>query len=213
MIAWAIVVAAGRGTRFGGPKQFERLEGRTLLEWSVSAARSSCQGVVVALPEPRPPAGALAGLEGCRLVSGGATRSESVRAGLAEVPEEADAVVVHDAVRPLAGRALFEAVLGALEAGAEAAVPCVEPPDTLKRVGEGLVVATLPRGEVVCAQTPQAFRAGLLRRAHSGAAQASDDAALVEALGVPVAVVEGDPANLKVTAPADLDVVRCLARR
>lgn len=137
-------------------------------------------------------------------VAGGATRSDSVRAGLAKVPAEAAIVVVHDAARPLAAGSLFAAVIDAVRAGADGAVPGLPVPDTLKRVDRDRVVATVDRDGLVAVQTPQAFRAAVLRAAHSAGGDATDDAALVEAAGGTVVVVPGDPANVKVTTPEDL---------
>ena len=143
-------------------------------------------------------------------MAGGATRSASVRAGLAAVPPGAEVIVVHDAARPLASPALWAAVLDAVLAGADAAIPGVAVPDTVKRVAGDLVVDTLERGELVLVQTPQAFRAEVLRGAHASGADLSDDAALVEAAGGRVVVVPGEPGNLKVTGPLDLDVAAAL---
>jgi 2-C-methyl-D-erythritol 4-phosphate cytidylyltransferase len=120
-------------------------------------------------------------------------------------------IVVHDGARPLASPALFRAVVDAVLAGADAAVPALAVADTLKRVEGDVVVATVPRDGVVAVQTPQAFRAELLRRAHGDGPNATDDAALVESLGATVRVVPGDVRNLKVTTTADLEVVRALA--
>ncbi|MGI9022021.1 MAG: 2-C-methyl-D-erythritol 4-phosphate cytidylyltransferase [Acidimicrobiales bacterium] len=199
---WAIVVAGGSGARFGRPKQFEDLLGRRVLDWSLAAARAVCEGVVPVLPDDRLEPGAL---------PGGPTRSASVRAGLAAVPAEAAIVVVHDAARPLAGPGLFEAVVAAVRDGADAAVPGLALSDTVKRVRDGRVVETIDRRDLVGVQTPQAFRAKILRRAHEGAPEATDDAALVEAIGATVVVVEGDRRNLKLTSPDDLTVARALA--
>src|SRR5947209_20315852 len=104
---WAVVVAAGSGSRYGGPKQFDALRGRRVLDWSVDAARSVADGVVLVTPDGAPEPGADV------VVTGGATRSESVRAGLAAVPDAADVIVVHDAARPGASAALFAAVVEA----------------------------------------------------------------------------------------------------
>jgi 2-C-methyl-D-erythritol 4-phosphate cytidylyltransferase len=128
-----------------------------------------------------------------------------VRAGLAAVPAGATVIVVHDAARPLADRDLFERVIAAVRAGADGAVPGLPVPDTIKRVGpSGDVIETLDRPALRAVQTPQAFAADVLRRAHAGGGEATDDAALVEAAGGRVVVVDGDPANLKVTGPDDL---------
>jgi 2-C-methyl-D-erythritol 4-phosphate cytidylyltransferase len=204
--SWAIVVAAGGGTRFGGAKQFADLGGASVLDLAVGVAREPCDGVVVVLgagAEWNAPAGV-------RSTTGGATRSDSVRAGLACVPDDADVVVVHDAARPLASRHLFAAVIGAIEAGADAAVPALAVVDTVKRVSDGKVIETIARDGLVTVQTPQAFRASVLRAAHAGAAVDTDDAALVEAAGGTVVVVEGERRNLKVTMPDDLVLARAL---
>jgi 2-C-methyl-D-erythritol 4-phosphate cytidylyltransferase len=198
---WAIVVAGGGGLRFGGPKQFEDLLGRRVLDWSVAAARDACDGVVVVVPADRVTDGT---------VAGGPTRSASVRAGLAAVPADAEIVVVHDAARPLAGADLFERTVAAVRGGADAAIPGVPVTDTVKQVEDGRVVATVDRSRLVAVQTPQAFRAAVLRRAHAGDPDATDDASLVEALGGRVVVVDGDPRNLKLTSPDDLLVARAL---
>lgn len=214
---WAVVVAGGAGTRFGGPKQYAPLAGRPLVSWSVGACRQATDGVVLVVAEgaARDPFGADV------VVTGGPTRAASVRRGLAAVPADAAVVVVHDAARPLATAALVRAVVGALDDPAvDGAVCACALADTVKRVrpvpgagagtrtgGDGVlgdVAATLDRDALVAVQTPQAFRAGVLRRAHRGDPEATDDAALVERLGATVRVVAGDPRNLKVTTPADL---------
>lgn len=201
MTVWAIVVAAGAGARFGGAKQFEELEGRRVVDWALVASRSVADGVVLVVPADRvDEAAPLADT----VVVGGSTRSASVRAGLAAVPPGADVVVVHDAARPFAAPALFEAVVAAVRGGADGAVPGVALADTIKRVAGGHVVATLDRTELVAVQTPQAFAAAALRQAHLGGGEATDDAALVEAAGGRVVVVDGDPANTKITRREDL---------
>jgi 2-C-methyl-D-erythritol 4-phosphate cytidylyltransferase len=200
---WVIVVAAGEGRRFGAPKQYAPLAGRRVLDWSLDAARTVADGVVLVVPPDRagdaePQADAVA--------AGAATRSGSVRAGLDRVPAGAEVVVVHDGARPLAGPDLFGAVVDAVRAGADAAVPGVPVSDTLRSRGGGVV----DRDGVVAVQTPQAFSAAALRAAHAGGAEATDDASLVEAGGGKVVVVDGSPANLKITDPADLVVAEAL---
>ena len=201
----AVVVAGGRGERFGGPKQFAPLDGATVSAHSVRAARSVAPFVVLVVPDPYGGDGEGADL----VVTGGATRTESVRAGL-EVLDEVDIVVVHDAARPWATRALFESVVAAVEAGADAAVPGLSITDTVKRVDvEGTVTvvrATEERDQLVTVQTPQAFRYATLVSAHAAGQPATDDAALVERLGGRVVVVPGEEANVKITRPADLGV-------
>jgi 2-C-methyl-D-erythritol 4-phosphate cytidylyltransferase len=206
---WVIVVAAGSGSRFGRPKQYEELAGRPVLDWSVAAARATAggpgDGVVVVVPPERaaePASGA------DTVVGGGATRSSSVRAGLAAVPGDADVIVVHDGARPLAGAELFARVVGAVRDGADAAIPTVDVTDTIRHRSGGAV----DRNGLVAVQTPQAFRASALRRAHAAEPEATDDASLVEAAGGKVVVVDGSPANLKITRPVDLAIAEALLR-
>lgn len=210
MTVWVVVVAAGGGRRFGGPKQFADLGGRPVVAWSVAAARPVADGIVLVIP----PALAVApGPEdhGADLVvSGGDARTASVAAGLGAVDAAADVIVVHDGARPLASTELFGAVIDAVVAGAAAAVPALALADTVKRVDDGTVVSTVDRAGLVTVQTPQAFQAALLRRAHAAGGVATDDAGLVEALGATVRVVPGDPRNFKITTPADLDLARAL---
>jgi 2-C-methyl-D-erythritol 4-phosphate cytidylyltransferase len=143
---------------------------------------------------------------------GGANRSASVAAGVRAVPAEAEVIVVHDGARPLASGALFRSVVSAVRAGADGAVPGLALADTVKQVDDGAtVMSTVERRGLVAVQTPQAFRADLLRQAHEAGFEATDDAGLVEAQGATVRVVPGDPRNLKVTTPADLDMARVLA--
>lgn len=216
---WSIVVAGGSGRRFGGPKQYESLAGRPVLEWAVRACRACSAGVVLVVPETSGPetsgaAAADTGRYGAdTIVTGGATRADSVRRGLAAVPADAEVIVVHDAARPLASGALFAAVVAALsEAGVDGAVPGLAPGDTIKAVdGHGIVTSTLDRSALVAVQTPQAFRAEALRRAHGRAEPgATDDAMLVEALGGRVRVVPGESHNVKITDPGDLAVAEHL---
>ncbi|HVL27282.1 MAG TPA: IspD/TarI family cytidylyltransferase [Acidimicrobiales bacterium] len=201
------MVAAGSGARFGARKQYQLLHGRRVVDVSLDAARtlvgSAADGLVVVVPQDRagePMAGADV------VVAGGLTRSDSVRAGLEAVPDAAAVIVVHDAARPLASPALFAAVVAALDAdGVDGAVPGLPVTDTVKRVRGGEVVATLDRAELVAVQTPQAFRADILRKAHASGLDATDDAALVELAGGRVVIVPGEPTNVKITTSADLD--------
>jgi 2-C-methyl-D-erythritol 4-phosphate cytidylyltransferase len=211
---WVVVVAAGSGRRFGSPKHFARLGDRAMAQWAVDAARQSADGVVLVLPAPDPldaddRRGAFTGAD--VMVTGGDSRAASVRAGLAVVPDTADVIVVHDGARPLATPALFGTVVDAVIAGADAAVPGLAVVDTLKRVEGDAVTATVERDGVVAVQTPQAFRADVLRRAHASRSDATDDAGLVELLGATVRVVPGEPRNIKVTTLADLELARALA--
>jgi 2-C-methyl-D-erythritol 4-phosphate cytidylyltransferase len=139
------------------------------------------------------------------VVVGADTRSGSVRAGLAAVPDGVDTVVVHDAARPLAGPSLFRRAIASVDGGADCAICAIPIFDTVKRVTKDrVVIETLDRSRLVAVQTPQAFRTSALRQAHEGAPEATDDAALVEALGGVVVVVDGDVRNLKITTAADL---------
>ena len=193
---WAVVVAGGAGTRFGAAKQYVELAGRRVLDWSVAAARAASDGVVVVVPADD----AGTAVDGAdAVVAGGATRAASVRCGLAAVPADAAVIVVHDAARPAASPALFRSVVAAVRAGAEAVVPGVPVADTLRRLAGG----TVDRDAVVAVQTPQGFRAEVLRGAHAGGGEATDDAGLVEAAGGTVEVVPGEPANRKLTHPED----------
>ena len=214
---WALIAAAGTGERLGidRPKAFASLGGRPLLAESLDRL-DRCpwiDAVVVAAPpgweEPAILlAEELAATKVVACVPGGATRAESVRAALAEVPEDALVVLVHDAARPLVGDEVVERVLAPLTEGYAGAVPALPIPDTVKRVEGGIVVETLARDGLVRAQTPQAFLAPALRAALAGdLSGATDCASLLERAGDRVAVVAGDPRLLKVTTPEDLALV------
>ena len=212
---WAIVVAAGEGHRFGGAKQFQPLGDHCVLDWAVHGAARSCQGVVVVLPESRTvgegawsPVPAASGGGGGEVVAtaGGVLRSDSVRCGLRVVPGDAEIVLVHDGARPLAGDSVYMRVIQAVRSGADAAVPVIDLTDTIRR-RDGRAA---DRRQLVAVQTPQAFRADVLRAAHAGGADATDDATLVEAAGGTVVTVAGDSRNLKITEPHDLAVAEAL---
>lgn len=200
---WAVVVAAGSGTRFGGEKQYAPLAGRRVIDWSIDAARSVADGIVLVVPAERvgddePAVDAV--------VAGGATRSASVRAGLDEIPEVAKVVVVHDGARPLAEHGLFRAVVDAVIAGAEAVVPVIDVVDTVcDRHG-----ATVDRADLRVVQTPQAFAAQTLRTVHAARPEATDDASLVVAAGGRLRQVAGERWNLKLTEADDLVVAETL---
>jgi 2-C-methyl-D-erythritol 4-phosphate cytidylyltransferase len=214
---WAVLVAAGRGERLGGdrPKAFAPLRGRPLLAESLERLEASGwidAVVVVAREDWEEPSILVAEELGCgkvtATVTGGRTRAESVRIGVAETDGGAVAIVVHDAARPLLPEDVLERVLGALGAGWDGAVPALPVADTIKRVDGGRVVETLSRAELVAVQTPQAFAAAALRPALEGdVTAASDCASLVEARGGRVTVVPGDHRLLKVTTVEDLALV------
>jgi 2-C-methyl-D-erythritol 4-phosphate cytidylyltransferase len=224
----AIVAAAGRGERLGagGPKALQALAGSPMLVHAVRAlaAARGVEAVVVAAPpdlvtETRDALGAHHDGAALVVVAGGSTRPASVRAALSALPPGTTTVLVHDAARPLAPVGLVEAVVAAVAAGAEAVVPGVPVVDTVKQVADGVVVATLDRAALRAVQTPQGFRREVLERAHAGqqapaGAEATDDAGLVERLGVAVTVVPGHEDAFKVTRPIDLLLAEAvLARR
>jgi 2-C-methyl-D-erythritol 4-phosphate cytidylyltransferase len=217
---WAILVAAGTGERLGGdrPKAFAALAGRPLLAESVERLDLSdwIDAIVVAAPPGwEEPAILLAeelvASKVSSVVTGGATRAESVRNALAEVPEEALVILVHDAARPLVDDVVIGRLLERLDGTVEGVVPGIEVRDTVKRVDRGLVAETVARDGLVAVQTPQAFVADRLRAAFAGdLADATDCASLVERHGGRVAVVEGDPRLAKVTTAGDLEHVESL---
>jgi len=200
-VVWTIIVAGGGGRRYGAAKQYEPLGPGRVLDLAVATARRASDGVVVVVPAED------VATEGG--VAGGRTRAESVRNGLAAVPAEATIVCVHDAARPLASAELFRRVIDAVTTGADGVVPAIAVADTIKLVdGDGTVVDTPPRERLVAVQTPQAFRAAVLRRAHAAGLDGTDDASLVEHLGGRVVAVPGEAWNGKITTPEDLDRAR-----
>ena len=216
MSTWAILAAAGSGERLGAdrPKAFVALGGLPLLAASMERLDESdwIDAIVVAAPPGwEEPSILLAEEVGAGKVSavvpGGATRAESVRLALAEVPDEAVAVLVHDAARPLVDDEVVGRVLTPLSEGWEGVVPALSIADTVKRVDGDRVLETLDRDDLVAVQTPQAFLADALRRAFAGGGDATDCAGLVEAAGGRIRWVEGDPRLLKVTTRADLERV------
>ena len=217
MSVWAVLAAAGRGERLGSdrPKAFARLGGRPLLAESLERLESSdwIDAIVIAAPpdweEPSIlVAEEIAATKVSSAVTGGASRSESVRLALADVPEDAAVVLVHDAARPLLPEEVIERVLAPLSEGWDGVVPALPLADTVKRVESDRVVETLARDDLVAVQTPQAFLADVLRRAVAGdVSEATDCASLVEASGGRVKWVDGDPRLLKVTDAADLELV------
>lgn len=212
-----VVVAAGAGTRLGAdrPKAFVELAGVTLLERAVRGVLTAGIGhVAVVVPTDRvgetrellaplasPPVDPT-----ITVVAGGAERTDSVAAGLAALPAEVDTVLVHDAARCLTPAAVFHRVLAALAAGAKGAIPAVPVVDTIKVVdAAGRITATPARDTLRAVQTPQGFPREVLEQAHAAGAAATDDAALVEALGHAVLVVDGDHRSMKITTSDDLD--------
>ena len=203
-----IIPAGGSGERLGAdrPKAFVVLAGRPLLEWSLEALRATCERVVVAVPPgyEEPP----------DRVAGGESRSASVRNALAAAPE-ATIAVVHDAARPLLTPELVQRCIAALEPGVDGAIAAARMTDTVKEAApDGRVTRTLDRRSLWAIQTPQVFRADVLRRAldtnESALAAATDDAALVEDLGGTVRVVEAPIENIKITQAHDLRIAQAL---
>jgi 2-C-methyl-D-erythritol 4-phosphate cytidylyltransferase len=211
MSVWGVVLAGGGGTRFGGLKQFAVLDGKTLLERVVDIAAERCDGVIVVLPSGHEWSG-----KGTR-ATGGATRAESVRSGLRALPEDAEIVCITDAAHPLATPVLYERVIAAVRAGADAALPGLPLTDAIKKLeGEsspeilGVAGATTPAGGSVSAQMPMAFSVPVLLRAHSEIEDAVEDSGMVAAVGGRVVVVPGEPTNVHVTTPAELIVAQAL---
>ena len=220
-MAVALIVAAGRGERLGSnrPKALVTLAGRPMLEWSVDALQSvaAVQRIVIALPDGVD----LDVGEGVVTVTGGATRSQSVREAL-KASGEGDPVIVHDAARPLAPPELFERALDELErTAADAAIAATPVSDTIKQIADDghTVERTLDRRSLWAVQTPQVFRRAALERVLGEAsdellAVATDDAWLIERAGGTVHVVRSDPHNMKVTSPIDLELAeRMLSER
>jgi 2-C-methyl-D-erythritol 4-phosphate cytidylyltransferase len=208
-----IVPAGGSGKRLGAerPKAFVVVGGKPLLEYSLRALGAACERVVVAVPSGQWAVGS--GQSGASFVEGGASRSASVRNAVLAAPE-ADVFVVHDAARPFVTADLVRRCLGALE-GVDGVVAAAPVTDTVKEAGpDGLVTRTLDRSGLWAIQTPQVFRADVLRRAldvdDSALAAATDDASLVEAVGGSMRVVQAPLENLKVTGPADLRLAEAL---
>ncbi len=218
---WGIVLAGGGGTRFGGEKQFVELDSRTLLEHALAGARTACAAVVVVVPEHAcerahklleqngPEPGEV------RVVAGGDQRADSVRAGLAALPEAARIVLIADAAHPLATPQLYAAVVGAVRAGADGAVPGVPITEAIAPVQAGRRgPGGVPREGHVLVQMPHAFSVTALRAVHAGGAAGVEDSAMVAAWTRPdgrpaeVAVVAGEPGNLHITTPAELELAR-----
>lgn len=216
MAVWAVIVAAGRGERLGldRPKAFAKLNGRPLLAESLERLEWSewVDSIVVAAPPDwEEPVILLAEELGCgkvvAAVPGGESRAASVRAGLAEVPDDAAVVLVHDAARPVLAEEVIERLLTTLNEGWDGVVPGLPISDTVKRVDRDQVVETVDRESLVVAQTPQAFVWPVLRDAAADGGEATDCAAMVEARGGRIKVVAGDPRLVKVTDQSDLELV------
>ena len=215
---WCVLLAGGSGQRFGSLKQFDSLAGGRVIDRSARTAAAACDGVVAVLP-----ADSLATPDGqipdaTAVVAGGASRSESVRAGLAAIPAEATVILVHDAARPLATAELFARVIAQVQSGVSAVVPAVQVVDTIRVVNPdsngsesaGSESAVIDRDLLRAVQTPQGFQAALLRKAYDSDREATDDAGLVEALGVKITLIDGERSNLKLTERADRIIAAAL---
>lgn len=215
----AVLVAAGSGSRLGAaePKAFVSVRGRSLLEHAVArfAGHRSVGSVVVVAPASHVVrARELVGGRCTSVVAGGETRQQSVSAGLAALGDEVEYVLVHDVARPFVPSTVISAVVGALEVGADAAIPVVPVHDTIRRIdGTGAFVEVVDRASLVAVQTPQGFVRDVLVRAHEAGRElaVTDDAALVEALGGTVASVPGADESFKITRPWDLAVAEAVA--
>lgn len=218
---WAVIPAAGQGLRMGRKKQGLPLAGLPVLRWTVDVfeATAVVSGVVVTVPVGDVDSWQRR-LAGCRkiraVVAGGAERQDSVRLGLAAVPADVAWVAVHDGVRPCITPELVERVVAEARLHG-AAIPALPVTETVKRGTDGWVKETVDREGLWAVQTPQVFRAQVLREAHRVAAAegtaGTDDAMLVERLGVPVRLVPGLPGNVKITRPEDLVLAEALLRR
>ena len=216
MSVWAVIVAAGRGERLGldRPKAFAKLGDRPLLAESLERLDGSdwVDAIVVAAPpEWEEPVILLAEELSCSKVvasvPGGETRAASVRAALGEVDDDAAAVLVHDAARPLLSEDVIDRLLTTLNEGWDGVVPALPIHDTVKRVDGEQIAETVDREGLVVAQTPQAFVWPVLREAAHGDGDATDCAVLVEARGGRIKAVAGDPRLVKITDQSDLELV------
>lgn len=213
----AIIVAAGAGKRFGEPKQFAYLRAKPVLEWTLERfqAHPEVKAVVLVLPDEQD-------LKHYRMryakildiVRGGEKRQDSVWQGFRLLTASApEIVLVHDGARPLVGADLITRVIAAARADG-AAVPVLPIVDTLKEVREGRIIGTIDRSVLFRAQTPQGFRFEILKKAMDAARKdryyGTDEAALVERLGLAVTAVAGDPRNIKITTPIDIPIAEAL---
>ncbi len=203
---WAVVLAGGRGTRFGRLKQFEPLGGVRLIDRTVATSRRTCDRVALVLP----PGVEWDGPEVDALALGGDHQSESMRAALAVVPADAAVIVATDPAHPLAPDRIYLDVIAAVRAGADGAVPVLPLLEVVQRVVDGRVVETLPKEDAVITQAPHAFRAHALRDAHADRPRPVENSGLLVDRGYRVVAVPGDPANLHVATAADLAVMERL---
>lgn len=213
----AIIVAAGKGARFGSPKQFAMLRGRTVLDWCVERfdRHEGVEEIILVLPsEEQKEKFFETSRKITAVVRGGTKRQDSVLQGFSRVrPENAEVVLIHDGARPLVGKELISRII---ETAAKkgAAVPALPIEDTVKEVEGEIVLSTPERRKLVRVQTPQGFSYSLLKRSLQKAKDenyyGTDESVLVERMGEKVFVVKGDPRNIKITSPEDLAVAEVL---
>jgi 2-C-methyl-D-erythritol 4-phosphate cytidylyltransferase len=216
----AVVLAAGRGERYGQPKQFELIDGATLVDRAVATAQAVCDVVILVLPiddETTPPSDRPFWGNGPvhSVVRGGRSRSESARVGLRQVPPSVETVVLASASHPLAGPGLFRRTIAAVAAGADAAAPMALPADAVKRRSGNRIVRSVPKTDLVTVQSPCAFSRSLLDRAYrelgaGGKPLPPEELEMIEQLGGTMVLVEGEPTNIHVTTPAELEMARRL---
>ncbi len=212
----AIIPAAGSGDRLGAavPKALVVINGKTLIERAVQSILPHVEEIIIAAPKDfeLEISGLFSDNKKIKVISGGEVRSKSVAAALSEVDENADYILVHDAARCFATQEQTLRVINALLAGDQAVVPGIEVIDTIKVIDSNNFAESTPKRSTLRAvQTPQGFSARILHRAHEAGNDATDDAALVEALGIPVRVVAGELSAHKITTPADLEWAKRLA--
>lgn len=206
---WGIVLAAGAGSRLGARKQFLRIGESRLVDLSVRATASVCEGLVLVLPK----SSSWNGEPVTAVVDGGKTRLESARRGLEAVPSSTRIVVIHDAAHPLASERLFESLIEAVEVrGVDAALPVFPTSDTIMRTRRDQITETIPRDGLVTVQVPQAFKADVLRAAHERGGEASDDGVLVQQFGARIRTVPGEACNIHITTMDDLTMAAQLLR-
>jgi 2-C-methyl-D-erythritol 4-phosphate cytidylyltransferase len=221
----AIVPAAGRGERLGvgTPKALRPISGTPMLVHAVRSLEAARCVDLIVIVAPEEHVGAVRAMfEGVEtssdlhVVTGGETRQASVARGLITLPDDVDVVLVHDAARPLVPADVVGAVVAAVQAGNPAVIPGIPVVDTIKRVDDsGVVQATVDRSELRAVQTPQGFQREVLQRVHAEAEvdEATDDAGLVEAAGIPVVMIEGHEEALKVTRPLDLLIAEAIVAK
>jgi 2-C-methyl-D-erythritol 4-phosphate cytidylyltransferase/2-C-methyl-D-erythritol 2,4-cyclodiphosphate synthase len=203
----AIIAAAGMGNRLGAnlPKSLVKLLDKTLVEHAVDNLSPVCQLIIVTAPKGYEAQYSQILGDQVSVITGGVLRSDSIRLAISKIPANYEYVLVHDAARALASTTLASSVLNQLIQGEQAVIPALDVVDTIKEVdNNGYVRNTLNRASLKAIQTPQGFSRSVLERAHLASEDATDDAALVEALGIAVKVVAGEDRALKITTPSDI---------